>query len=115
MDIKYDWNDITIVPAELSDISSRSEISVYYNNNRLPLFTAPMDTVISENNAEIFHNNGLNICIPRGCKTTNKNYFQSYGLDEIIDIIENNKPIHNKVLIDIANAHMKKLYDTAKK
>jgi len=47
-DIKLDWNDITIVPAELSSISSRSEINPYTVDGKLPLFTAPMDTVIND-------------------------------------------------------------------
>ena len=49
---KFDWNDISIVPAILSEISSRSEINAYLKNGKLPIFTAPMDTVIDENNCE---------------------------------------------------------------
>ena len=47
--MKLDWNDISIVPEILSDISSRSEINPFLDG-KLPLFTAPMDTVIDENN-----------------------------------------------------------------
>ena len=119
--IKFDWNDITIVPAELSDISSRKEINPY-EGPMLPLFTAPMDTVISKENAHIFNNSGLNVCLPRGINYTNvmnDNYFYSYGLDEIIDIMKSpfidiKSSLPNKILIDVANGHMKKLYDIAK-
>lgn len=115
--IKYDWNDITIVPAELSDISSRKEINPFRGDGMLPLFTAPMDTVISEDNADLFYKNKINICLPRGIKPdiTDGHYFHSYGLDEIISIVDSNCPLPKKVLIDVANGHMKKLYDTAKK
>ena len=51
--IKLDWNDISIIPETLSSISSRSEINPYLDG-KLPLFTAPMDTVIDENNIEEF-------------------------------------------------------------
>ena len=112
--IKFDWNDITIVPAKLSNIDSRREISIM-EDDMLPIFTAPMDMVIDLNNADTFYQNGFNICLPRGIKTENKFYFQSYGLDEIIDIIENNKPLHNRVLIDIANGNMTKLYNISKR
>lgn len=37
--IKLDWNDISIVPEVLSDISSRKEIDPYING-KLPIFTA---------------------------------------------------------------------------
>jgi hypothetical protein len=51
MDSKFDWNDITIVPEILSIISSRSEIDIF-RDGKLPLFTAPMDTVIDANNIQ---------------------------------------------------------------
>jgi hypothetical protein len=34
--MKLDWNDISIVPAELSSISSRKEVNPYYDG-KLPL------------------------------------------------------------------------------
>lgn len=113
MDIKFDWDDISIVPSTLSDISSRSEIEI----NNLPIFTAPMDMVIDENNINKFYKNNINICLPRNIKydvVKDQNYFYSYGLDEITSIIANNDILPNKVLIDIANGHMKKLYDISK-
>lgn len=113
MDIKFDWDDISIVPSTLSDISSRSEIEI----QTLPIFTAPMDMVIDENNINYFEKNKINICLPRNIKynvVKNQNYFYSYGLDEIVSIIDNDGTLPNKVLIDIANGHMKKLYDVSK-
>lgn len=114
--MKYDWNDISIVPASLSTISSRKEINSTYEG-KLPLFTAPMDKVIDETNIKIFEDNNINICLPRHVKyekLKNDNYFYSYGLDEIIELLNNKSQLPKKVLIDIAQGHMKKLYDTAK-
>ena len=114
--MKYDWNDISIVPASLSTISSRKEINSTYEG-KLPLFTAPMDKVIDETNLKIFEENNINVCLPRHVKyekLKNDNYFYSYGLDEIIELLNNKSQLPKKVLIDIAQGHMKKLYDTAK-
>jgi hypothetical protein len=115
---KFDWNDITIVPNVLSSISSRYEVNPYLDNGNLPIFTAPMDMVIDENNIKYFDNNKINICLPRHIKydpSKSDNYFYSYGLDEIIGIIENNVSLPKRILIDIANGHMQKLYDISKK
>lgn len=114
--IKFDWNDISIVPATLSDISSRKEVNPTYNNI-LPLFTAPMDTVIDSTNAQLFSNSGLNICLPRHVKyeeVENDNYFYSYGLDEVIELLNKKSKLPKRILIDVAQGHMKKLYDTSK-
>jgi IMP dehydrogenase len=117
--VKFDWNDITIVPATISDIDSRKEVSptlkVENGINMLPLFTAPMDTVIGSDNANQFYEKGINICLPRGINFTGSNthLFYAYGLDEIIEIVEAGKLLPKKVLIDIANGHMKKLFDIA--
>lgn len=116
--MKFDWNDISIVPAILSDISSRNEVDTRNKDNKLPLFTAPMDMVISAANVDKFYNSGLNITLPRHIKydeLKNDNYFYSYGLDEIIDILDNKVKLPPKVLIDIANGNMRKLYDTSKR
>jgi GMP reductase len=117
MDSKFDWNDITIVPEILSIISSRSEIDIF-RDGKLPLFTAPMDTVIDANNITEFEKNNINICLPRNVKyddLKNNDYFYSYGLDEIIELFENGSKLPKRVLIDIANGHLFKLWNISKK
>jgi IMP dehydrogenase/GMP reductase len=115
-ELKFDWNDISIIPDVLSDISSRKEVDITYNG-KLPIFVSPMDTVVDETNAQIFNDNNINVCLPRHVKYSevrNDNYFYSYGLDEIIIIIDKKEFLPKRVLIDIAQGHMKKLLDTAK-
>ncbi len=115
--MKYDWNDISIVPAELSSISSRSEINPYTEGDKLPLFTAPMDKVIDETNIDKFVESKINICLPRHIKydvVKNDDYFYSYGLDEIIVLMDRKSTLPKRVLIDVANGHMQKLYDVSK-
>lgn len=114
--MKFDWNDVSIIPETLSSISSRKEIETLVNG-KLPLFTAPMDKVVDETNVESFNENRINVCLPRNVKYTelkNDDYFYSYGLDEIILILDSDIKLPKKVLIDVANGHMQKLYDTAK-
>ena len=129
MNIKLDWNDISIVPSELSSIASRSEIDPL-KDGKLPLFTAPMDTVIDDSNIHLFEYN-LNLCLPRHVKYDKLNewcdtrvsswmdegcdsFFFSYGLDEIVELLESGSKLPPRVLIDVANGHMQKLYDTSK-
>lgn len=116
-ELKFDWNDISIVPETLSTISSRSEVNPY-QNNLLPLFTAPMDMVVNESNIKDFEKNLINVCLPRNIKYSvlkNDNYFYSYGLDEIIEILNKSSiSLPKRILIDTANANMIKLYNTSK-
>lgn len=113
---KFDWNDISLVPETLTKISSRKEVDPMYNG-KLPLFTAPMDTVVDSTNVSEFEKSGLNICLPRHVKYSdlkNDCYFYSYGLDEIIEMVESKKELPKKVLIDVANGHMQRLFDISK-
>ena len=114
---KFDWNDITIIPDTLSTIASRSEINPL-QNGKLPIFTAPMDMVIDENNISEFELNNVNVCLPRNVKfdsLKNDNYFYSYGLDEMIELFESGKELPKKVLIDVANGNMFKLWEISKR
>lgn len=114
--LKFDWNDVSIVPSAISTIDSRSEISIL-KDGKLPLFTAPMDMVIDENNVDYFSEQGLNICLPRNVKyenLKNDNYFYSYGLDEILNYTHSKSILPKKVLIDVANGHMSKLLEASK-
>ncbi len=115
--MKLDWNDITIVPAVLSTIASRSEVNPLLENGKLPIFTAPMDMVIDKENVNKFYENGINICLPRNVKYEDLNddrFFYSYGLDEIIDIFKKGEKLPKKVLIDVANGQMLNLYNVSK-
>ncbi|MFW6242718.1 MAG: IMP dehydrogenase [bacterium] len=125
---KFDFNDILIMPDQKTDINSR------YNDvilpKMLPLFTAPMDTVVNLSNAEIFSNKGINITLPRTVKyddfldyyneNNNKdvlNMFVSFGLDEITEYYKNNfndLHLNAKILIDVANGHMQKIVDVCR-
>lgn len=111
---KFDFNDILIKPAVKSNIVSRKEVNPFYNGF-LPLITAPMDSVVDEFNCFHYDFLGINTCTPRGVK--NKVgfglAFESVSLNEIIEFINDNKILTKRpYLIDIANGHMDKLYET---
>jgi len=112
-DIKVDFNDILITPAITTNISSRSQVNPFDKDGFLPLFTAPMDTVVDGKNADLFMGHKLNICLPRGESRTQSNMFEAYSLSQFIDkfinnIYEtNNEKLH--VLIDTANGHIQEL------
>jgi hypothetical protein len=132
-DIKFDLNDIVIIPSEGSDITSRKECFPYtpfnLDNRFLPIMASPMDTVVSADNFQLFLNNDILPCLPRGIDPTNvpidkRYFFQSFGLDEIekqlkydfqMGDIHMDSPLlyafwtFPNVLIDIANGHMNKL------
>lgn len=118
----YTYRDITIVPSIISDIEHREECNPLDENGMLPLFTAPMDTVADEKNFELFTNEMIYAILPRtvNIKTrvefSTKSRWAAYSLKEFESIFcdEKNKlseenKIH--VLIDVANGHMRKIFD----
>lgn len=119
-DVKFDFNDITLVPAVLSDIRSRSEVDCYYDSRffrkHLPLIVAPMDSVINDDNAfELGYKHLLTCSIRREKPEFTARYnFISLSLDQFI-ALDNVAPLTCLgILIDIANAHMQQLYDAVK-
>ncbi len=119
----YDFDDILIEPATLSTIRSRSEINSKNTYGMLPLMTAPMDTVVSENNFHLFKNKGILPVLPRisNPKTdwVDTSIFLSYSLQDFEKIFLQNKvyvPDGDRVmvLIDVANGHMESLLELSK-
>lgn len=119
-----DFDDLLIEPAILSSVRTRKAINVRDENGYLPLMTAPMDTVICDENVEIFKNNGIIPVVPRVPKGDSTplipDAFMSYGLNEFEKkfLSEKSIGVTNKktfALIDIANGHMNDLYMLTKK
>ncbi len=120
----YDFDDLLIEPSTLSEIRSRSEINVKTVMGNLPLMTAPMDTVISEDNFHLFKNQGIIPVLPRIPNPTSEwvdhNHFLSYSLTDFERLFLRERiavPSESRILalIDIANGHMLDLYEAAKK
>jgi GMP reductase len=116
---KFDFKDITLVPETLSSITSRSEINIFTENGTLPIIVSPMDTVINHLNYKKFLDNDLEVCLPREEYSYDNNTFTSISLYDFEIIVTNHQkfekvPTHHKILVDIANGHMSKLYDLCK-
>ena len=104
---KFDFNDILIRPAKTSYVESRQNINPF-QDGFLPLITAPMDTVINQDNNPLYTMQRIITCTPRGEK--NSFGFTSFSLNEIEkELINERLNTHGYYLIDIANGHMKKL------
>lgn len=123
-DIKYTYKDLYIVPSAVSEVTSREECKPFYSDGLLPLFTAPMTTVVGVENYRLFEQNGIHPILPRPVRLDDRlyaiknGYWAAFSLSEFEDIFMDGnpdkyeRPIH--VLIDIANGHMRKLFDDVK-
>ncbi len=85
---KFDFKDITIVPETISSIETRSVIDIFDENGKLPIMVSPMDTVIDEYNCDVFSEEGLNVCMPRGINPENDDFFMSISLDDFEKMVE---------------------------
>lgn len=114
------FNDICLVPSVTSNIEHRSECSPYLDNGMLPLFTAPMSSVINQDNWEIFKGNKINTIIPRSVDWETRldlsdKTFIAVSLSEFERLIDFYHPIQTiYICVDIANGHMQKLLDLCK-
>lgn len=126
----YSYNDVTIVPSEISEVSSRSECDPFYNDNDLPIFAAPMSSVISVENYQDFIDEGVTPVIPRSVSLHERvemllsGIWTAVSLQEFVDLfIEEESDyfeaiiggIKYNVCVDIANGHMLHLYDLCEK
>lgn len=115
------FNDICLIPAVISEIEHRSECNPYLDNGMLPLFTAPMTSVIDENNWKVFKENKINTIIPRSVNWETRldlsdKTFIAVSLSEFKRLVDFYHPIQTiYICVDIANGHMKKLLDLCKK
>ena len=113
----YSLQDITLIPAAISEISSRSECNPYYTDNKLPLFVAPMSQILDENNWETF-NKYVNTIIPRNILLETRlelstKTFVALSLDEFQNrfCFEQELSETHYILVDVANGHMQKLIE----
>lgn len=119
----YSLQDITLIPATVSEISSRSQCNPHADDfGMLPLFVAPMSSVIDDKNWRIFHDHKINTIIPRNIDietrlklSHNQLTFVAFSLDEFETYFCKEISYKANVLIDVANGHMKKLIDLCRK
>lgn len=119
----YSYNDLTIVPAIVSNVSSRSQVAPFYNNgvyNWLPIFTAPMSTVVNCENINFWKKNKITPIIPRNISIDKRLLYLSKGdwvafsMKEVKEIFLNSdygefNDFCPRICIDVANGHMQEL------
>ena len=119
IDMQYSLNEICLLPsATPTDITSRKQVNPFDENGNLPIFVAPMTSVLNENNYKIFADKGVIPILPRNCTETRDiaEVWHSYSLQEFEFIIDSSKDYNGyHILIDVANGHMRKIYDLVKK
>lgn len=127
---EFDFDDILIVPSRKTNITSRYlDVEL---PSMLPLFAAPMDTVIDLENMDYFLGNGISITLPRTIKfeelqsklkDENMSEYSDYifislGFSDINEYLMTSfSTFHENahILIDVANGHMQQIMDYAKK
>ena len=120
----YSYNDLTIIPEIISDVESRSQCNPFIKENQLPIFASPMASVVNDENYKTFEDNYITPIIPRNIdiKTRvlkmNEQKWVALSLREFEDLFINNYKDrieeighHYYVCVDIANGHMKSLYE----
>lgn len=123
----FDFDDILIEPEIHTSISSRKQVNPFDEKGFLPLFTAPMDTVVDDKNYHIFQDYGIYSIIPRKSEynikenpySDNFRIWRAYGLNDFKRIfIENHIEVKEGdklyALIDVANGHMNVVRDLVK-
>lgn len=122
----YSYNDLTVVPAVISKINSRSECNCFYEDNNLPIFASCMSTVVDDSNYKEFEKNSIMPIIPRNInydkriELMNNEKWVAFSLTEfqnlfIYSYTEREKGKLYNICIDIANGHMNSLYEICQK
>ena len=118
----YDFDDLLIEPAPITSIRSRKQVNPYYGD-KLPLMTAPMDTVVDGKNHHYFTDLGIMVVFPRinqpDSSHVSYDQFLSYSLTDFDRLflegtIEIPDGLQVHALIDIANGHMGDLLRSTK-
>lgn len=117
----YSLDDFVIIPSITSKISSRSECNPYREGQMYPLITAPMSSVIDENNWKAFRDAGVYTIIPRSVDfdirlnlmhrtmvAMSLKEFEAFLFEYDISKLKSSTCY---ICVDIANGHMEKLLD----
>lgn len=126
----YSLRDISIIPTTLTSIKSRSECNAYRpridggDEEFLPLITAPMSCVLVEKkDYKKFQDSKVNTIIPRTIEFKDRlslmtTTFCAFSMKEAEEILNTYVPKDTdvlRVLLDMANGHMKAQIELGKK
>lgn len=119
----YTYRDVTIIPKAVSTISSRSECNPYDAFGNLPIFTAPMSTIVGLNSLDAYKKNKIVPILPRNINLETRlrkmveGEWVALGLQEFETelCIKPAGKGNYKVCLDIANGHMEKMLKLVEK
>lgn len=119
--VTYGYGDVCIIDAITSDIEHRSECNTR-KDGMLPIFTAPMSSVLNEKNYGIFQDNGIIPIIPRTVSIEKRNelvkkgVWVSYSLNEFKNFIDENENVNEgtKICIDLAKGNLETIFEYSK-
>ena len=126
--LKYNYDDVAIIPDIATDIVSRKQCNWKTEEGISPIWVAPMDTVVSADNWKVFYNAFVNVVIPRNIPfddridmfikfSSYKDFspFVAFSLQETAKIFKTKNRITSllnkgenvfRFCIDMANGHM---------
>lgn len=116
-------NEVTIIPSKQTKIHSRTkECNARMSDGKLPVFTAPMDCVVDENNFDLF-NKDFHAIYPRTIdykkrlRLVQSGEWTAFGLHETEQLIKDLPYICYplRICIDQANGHMEDVITVGKK
>ena len=119
---KYNLDEVSIIPAKTCSINTRNECNPTYIG-KLPIFIAPMCTLVDDTNIDVFEKIGFNCIIPRTIdfdkrlRMLNYGVWTAFGLKESMYIAENPNVLTGDVInicVDQANGHMSSLLKVCK-
>lgn len=102
-------------------LDSRTDANPYDKNGMLPIITAPMFSVVNEENYQVFLDNKIHVCLPRKitykASDFNDKYFTAISLDDFKRLFIDCREIFvvankvKQVCIDTANGNIPALHD----
>lgn len=118
----YGLDEVGLIPAAISDIKHRGDVNPFYGD-KLPIFVAPMTCILGPQNWKTFYDSSVIPIYPvrhndeRNIDSFLEDCWYAVTLDEFKHYFNSyNAPGDRKyhILIDVANGHMKELYDCVK-
>lgn len=121
--VGYGYNDLCLIPRQVSNIKSRSECVPFYSNQKLPIFASPMSAIVNVENFHIWEMNGITPVLPRNIDYNirydylRQGKWVAFSLTEFENIFIKNDDFFEEVsviphvLIDVANGHMQHLIE----
>jgi len=117
----YSLDEIGLLPAPVSEIKHRGDVNPFYGD-KLPVFVAPMTCILGPNNWKTFKDSKFIPIYPvrhddeRNIESFMEDNWYAVTLDEFKHYFNSYNAPRGKyhILIDVANGHMKELYDCVK-